>query len=192
MRIIGGRLKGLKLASVGKGDSAAHLRPTADRVRESLFGMLEGGRFGDQIENAHVLDLFAGTGALGIEALSRGARHTTFVENGRASLAILGANIAKANMDAAAKIMCCDVRRLPVCGDTPASLVFLDPPYNSPLGTVALKSAKQQGWLAPGSLIVWENAREVDVPDGFHKLEARRFGQTWLNIFRSGDRQEPV
>ncbi|MFT6272451.1 MAG: 16S rRNA (guanine966-N2)-methyltransferase, partial [Dinoroseobacter sp.] len=89
MRIIAGHLGGRKLAAVGKGDSAAHLRPTTDRVREALFSALEGGRYGDPIEGAQVLDLFAGTGALGLEALSRGAAHVTFVENGRKSISLL-------------------------------------------------------------------------------------------------------
>ena len=83
MRIIGGTHRGTVLADVGKGDAAAHLRPTADRVRESLFNVLQGGRFGDPVNGAQVLDLFAGTGALGLEALSRGAAHVTFVDNGR-------------------------------------------------------------------------------------------------------------
>ena len=83
MRIIGGEFRGRALASIGKGDAGAHLRPTSDRVRESLFNVLMGGRYGDPISGARVLDLFAGTGALGLEALSRGSAHVTFVENGR-------------------------------------------------------------------------------------------------------------
>ena len=83
MRIIGGIHRGTILTEIGTGDDAAHLRPTSDRVRESLFNVLQGGRYGDPIRNARVLDLFAGTGALGLEALSRGAAHATFVDNGK-------------------------------------------------------------------------------------------------------------
>ena len=94
MRIVAGRFRGMALASVGKGDPAAHLRPTTDRVRESLFNILTSGRLGDAVSGARVLDLFAGTGALGLEALSRGAAHVTFVETGRAALRLLEKNIA--------------------------------------------------------------------------------------------------
>ena len=92
MRIIAGAHKGLRLAAVGKGDAAAHLRPTSDRVRESLFNVLTGGHYGDPITGARVLDLFAGTGALGFEALSRGAAHVTFVDDGSAARALLREN----------------------------------------------------------------------------------------------------
>ena len=95
MRIIAGQHRGLKLASVGTGDTAAHLRPTSDRVRESLFSVLMGGAYGDPISGAHVLDLFAGTGALGLEALSRGAAHTTFVDDGRKAQFLIRENIAQ-------------------------------------------------------------------------------------------------
>ena len=88
MRIIGGQWRGRALTPVGKGDASAHLRPTTDRTRESLFNMLEGGRYGDPITDARVLDLFAGTGALGLEALSRGAAAATFIENGRIAQAL--------------------------------------------------------------------------------------------------------
>jgi len=118
MRIIGGRMRGLGLASVGKGDAGAHLRPTSDRVRESLFSMLEGGRFGDPIRDAQVLDLFAGTGALGLEALSRGAGRVCFVENGRVALKLLSDNIAKARVDGETDIKRMDATRLGPC-ETP-------------------------------------------------------------------------
>ncbi len=93
MRIIGGDFRGRALASVGKGDAGAHLRPTTDRVRESLFNVLMGGRFDDPITDARVLDLFAGTGALGLEALSRGASHVTFVDDGRKATTLIRQNI---------------------------------------------------------------------------------------------------
>jgi len=95
VRIIAGQHRGTVLADVGAGDAAAHLRPTSDRVRESLFNVLQGGRFGDAVRGSQVLDLFAGTGALGLEALSRGAEHVSFVDDGRAALGLVKANIAK-------------------------------------------------------------------------------------------------
>ncbi len=188
MRIIGGRFRGLGLTAVGKGDAGAHLRPTTDRVRESLFGMLEGGRFGAPIDGAHVLDLFAGTGALGLEALSRGAAHVTFVENGRASLALLNGNIAKARVSDEVRVLRCDARRLPACEGPQAGLVFLDPPYGSPLGPAALRTAVQLGWIAPGALVVWEDDAEAAAPEGFAWLDARRFGQTWLTFLEASDK----
>ena len=181
MRIIGGRMRGLGLASVGKGDAGAHLRPTSDRVRESLFSMLEGGRFGDPIRDAQVLDLFAGTGALGLEALSRGASHVCFIENGRAALKLLSDNIKKARVDSETDIVRMDATRLGPC-DTPASLVFLDPPYGKGMGEKALLAAAKHGWLAKGALIVWEEASEHSPPPGFSKVEARQYGQTWITF----------
>ena len=109
MRIIAGNWRGRRLASVGKGDMGAHLRPTPDRVRESLFSMLQSGRFGDVVDGARVLDLFAGTGALGLEALSRGAEHATFIENGRVALGLLTQNIDL--LGANAKVIRSDARR---------------------------------------------------------------------------------
>ena len=187
MRISGGRCKGRGLTPVGKGDASAHLRPTTDRVRESLFSMLEGGRFGDPIENAPVLDLFAGTGALGLEALSRGAASVTFVENGRPALRLLTANIAKTRAEEACTVLRQDATRLGARDGAPASLVFLDPPYGTGKGSVALARALSGGWLAKHALVVWEDDAEQDAPTGFSKRDARRFGQTWLTFLAVND-----
>lgn len=187
MRIIGGRFKGLGLASVGKGDAGAHLRPTTDRVRESLFSMLEGGRFGSPIEDAIVLDLFAGTGALGLEALSRGAEAVTFVENGRAALKLLTENISKTRSADETRVLRQDVTRLGTCDGKPATLIFLDPPYGTGKGARALAQAMAGGWLASDALVVWEDDAEAEPPEGLAKVDARRFGQTWLTFFRVRD-----
>ncbi|WP_205631862.1 RsmD family RNA methyltransferase, partial [Cereibacter johrii] len=104
MRIIGGQRRGLKLAEVGEGDARAHLRPTSDRVREAIFNLLLNGGYGNPVAGAHVLDLFAGTGALGLEALSRGAQRATFVENGAAALALLRRNIGLMRAEAATAV----------------------------------------------------------------------------------------
>ncbi len=185
MRIIGGRFKGTRLAAPGaQGGGKAHLRPTSDRVRESLFNVLGGGRFGDPLNGVRVLDLFAGSGALGLEALSRGAAFVTFVENGRAGGKLLSANIAKARAEAETEILKLDATRMPACKDDPASLVFLDPPYGKGMGEKALLSAQKAGWLGAEALIVWEEERAQEAPVGFTLHEARRYGQTWLTVLQ--------
>ncbi len=182
MRIIAGRHRGLRLASLGKGDAAAHLRPTSDRVRESLFNVLANGAWGDPITGAHVLDLFAGTGALGLEALSRGAEHATFVEKGRKGQALIRENLALARREGDAVLLRADATRLPPLKGTPASLVFLDPPYGKGLGEKALSSARAGGWIAPGALVVWEENAPQAAPDGFAPLDQRRHGDSWITI----------
>ncbi len=188
MRIIGGRFKGLGLATVGKGDLAAHLRPTTDRVRESLFNILNGGHFGEPVKYAVVLDLFAGTGALGLEALSRGATHVTFVENGRAGLKLLASNVAKAGASSECRILRQDVTRLEKNSGAPANLVFLDPPYGTSLGAQALCRSRDMGWLSMNALVIWEDEMEGRSPEGFERLDARRFGKTWLTFLRYEDK----
>jgi 16S rRNA (guanine966-N2)-methyltransferase len=182
VRIIAGENRGLHLAEVGKGDPAAHLRPTADRVREALFNTLAGGRFGDPITDAHVLDLFAGTGALGLESLSRGATHCTFVDDGRVAQRLIRDNIARTRRDAQSTLLTTDARRLPANTGAPATLVFLDPPYAKGLGQTALAQARAGNWLAPGALIVWEESTAMPAPEGFTRLEDRRYGDTTVTL----------
>ena len=181
MRIVAGRFRGRALTSVGKGDSAAHLRPTTDRVREALFNMLGGGRFGDPFDGV-VLDLFAGTGALGLEALSRGCSSAVFVENGRKSLSILRGNIALLDVASDTQIITRDAAKLGQNQGAPANLVFLDPPYGKNLGAKALEAALAGGWIAPDALIVWEENARQTAPDGFEVLEARQYGGTWATL----------
>ena len=182
MRIIGGTHRGTALASVGKGDSGAHLRPTSDRVRESLFNILQGGRFGDPISGARALDLFAGTGALGLEALSRGAAHVTFVDSGRVAQKLIRENIGKLGRQADTTLLQTDINRLPL--GAPCQLIFLDPPYGQGLGITALATARAQGWIAPDALIVWEENTAQPAPEGFTGLDQRRYGDTWLSFLR--------
>ncbi len=181
MRIIAGRFGGRALAALGKGDAAAHLRPTTDRVREALFSTLQGGRFGDPIDGADVLDLFAGTGALGLEALSRGARHVTFVENGRKAQSLITANIAQLDVAEQTTLLRSDATRLP-SAQSVKTLVFLDPPYGKGLGQKALVRARDMGWIAPGALVVWEEATEMDAPEGFTLRDHRRYGDTHVSF----------
>lgn len=178
MRIIAGQHRGLTLASVGKGDAAAHLRPTPDRVRESLFNVLMGYGLPD---GARVLDLFAGTGALGLEALSRGAAHATFTDNGRAAQKLIRENLAKARRQDDATLLTCAADRLPPA-TTPCDLVFLDPPYGKSLGLAALACAQTQGWLAPEALIVWEENAAQPAPAGFTLLDSRRYGDSHVTL----------
>lgn len=184
MRIVGGEFRGRRLAALGKGDAGAHLRPTADRVRESLFSMLMGGRFGDPVEGAVVLDLFAGTGALGLEALSRGADHVTFVDDGRVSQKLLAENIATLGVRDRVRVLRTSALRLPMA-ERAAGLVFLDPPYGKALGDKALVAARAQGWIADNALIVWEERGPQTAPDGFDLLEHKTYGDTVMTLLRA-------
>lgn len=184
MRIIAGRFRGRRLASVGKGDPGAHLRPTTDRVRESLFNMLAGGRFGDPFDGNRVLDLFAGTGALGLEALSRGAEQVTFVDDGRVAQRLLRENIRTLGVAGETRLIGTDARRLPET-EAPAQLVFLDPPYGAGLGQRALQAAHVAGWIAPEALIVWEENGPQPAPEGMTLLENRKYGDTHVTLLRA-------
>ncbi len=184
MRIIAGVHRGRALASVGTGDAGAHLRPTTDRVRENLFNMLTGGRFGDPVRNARVLDLFAGTGALGLEALSRGAARVTFVDSGRKAQSLIRENIARLGVWGETHLMACDARRLPDNPGQPFDLVFLDPPYGRGLGQATLRAAVSGGWVAADALVVWEENAPQDAPPDFRSMERRRYGETWITVLR--------
>jgi len=184
VRIIGGQRRGLRLADVGPGDAAAHLRPTADRVREAIFNLLLNGPYGNPVQGAHVLDLFAGTGALGLEALSRGAAHATFIENGAAALGLLTQNIARMGATATTTIRRQDAARPGPPPAAPASLVFLDPPYGKSMGEAALIASLKGGWLAPATLIVWEEERPPAPPTPLTLLDQRRYGGTLVSILR--------
>ncbi len=185
MRIIAGKFRGLTLAAVGKGDARAHLRPTSDRVRESLFSMLTGGRFGDPVTGARVLDLFAGTGALGLEALSRGADHVTFVDDGRAAGRLIRQNIAKCRAGDDTTVISRDATRLGPNPGVAHDLVFLDPPYGMGLGEKALAAALAGGWIEPGATVIWEENGTVTPPEGVTQLDSRRYGDTTITILRA-------
>lgn len=181
MRIIAGKYRGTALANVGKGDTAAHLRPTSDRVRESLFSMLT---HHDVIHGARVLDLFAGTGALGLEALSRGAAEVCFVENGRVGQKLLRENIEKLRAEAETVLMRNDATRLGSWPNAPFDLVFLDPPYGKGMGQTALAAARTGGWLAPDAMIIWEENAPMNAPEGFERLDKRKYGDTHVTLLR--------
>ncbi len=182
MRIIAGDFRGRTLASVGKGDAGAHLRPTTDRVRESLFSVLT--HYG-VIPGARVLDLFAGTGALGLEALSRGAEHVSFVENGRVAQGLILKNIEITRSTAETRLIRRDAAKLGACDGAPFDLVFLDPPYGKGMGQKAMAAARSGGWLAPGALVVWEESAPMEPPDGFTLLERRKYGDTHVTLMEA-------
>jgi 16S rRNA (guanine966-N2)-methyltransferase len=184
MRIVGGARRGLHLAEVGAGDAAAHLRPTSDRVREAIFNLLVNGGHGDPVTGARVLDLFAGTGALGLEALSRGAARVTFVDDGAAARALIRANIEKMQAIGATDLYRRDATRLGENRGAPFGLIFLDPPYGKGLGEAALASALAGGWIAPAAMVVWEEGTAPIPPPGFAALDQRRYGDTLVTLLR--------
>ena len=182
MRIIAGRWRGTPLVPVGKGDPGAHLRPTPDRVRESLFSMLT---HRGVLQGAQVLDLFAGTGALGFEALSRGASAAVFVEKGRIGQRLIADNIAKLGAEDQAQLMRNDATRLGAWPHQRFDLVFLDPPYGKGLGERALDAVRN--WLTPGALIVWEENAPMTAPEGFTPVEHRKFGTSHITLMERAD-----
>ncbi|MEM1297643.1 MAG: 16S rRNA (guanine(966)-N(2))-methyltransferase RsmD [Pseudomonadota bacterium] len=187
MRIIGGRFKGARLAAPGaRGGGAAHLRPTSDRVRESLFNLLTHGGYPD-IDGMRVLDLFAGTGALGFEALSRGAAFIAFVDDGPAARGLIRQNIDTLRAIGQTKLWRRDATRLGTCRGGRFDLVFVDPPYGKGLGTKALMSALDGEWLADGAVVVLEESvdAEIEAPPGLILSDDRTYGDTRIRIFRS-------
>ncbi len=179
MRIVAGRFRGHRLAAVGKGDAGAHLRPTTDRVRESLFNVLSNT---GAIDGARVLDLFAGTGALGLEALSRGAVQVSFVESGRVAQRLIAQNVEITRSQGETRLIRRDATKMGACDGDPHDLVFLDPPYGKGMGQKALAAAFAEGWLAPGALVVWEENAPMEPPEGFSLLDRRRYGETHVTL----------
>ncbi len=176
MRIVGGRLKGRMLAS----PSSREIRPTADRLRESVFNILVHA-YDDPIAGARVLDLFAGTGALGIEAVSRGAAFALFVDNGAEARALLRNNVETLALGGVTKIFRRDATNLgPAHPVEPFSLVFLDPPYGKGLAEKALASLRDGAWLTSGALLVVEEAKAAafTAPEGFEEKERRAYDDT--------------
>ncbi|GLK78756.1 16S rRNA (guanine(966)-N(2))-methyltransferase RsmD [Methylopila turkensis] len=185
MRIVGGKFKGRALK--GPAADSRAIRPTTDRLREALFNVLAHA-YGDPADGARTLDLFAGTGALGIEALSRGARYALFVDEGAEARACLRANVEAFGLGGVSRIARRDATHLGSIGAVaPFDLVFADPPYGRGLGERAIASAHDGGWLTPGALVVWEEAADADVatPAGFEELETRAYGDTKVMILRA-------
>jgi 16S rRNA (guanine966-N2)-methyltransferase len=173
MRVVGGRLRSRPIA----GPKSDSLRPTADRLREALFNILAHA-YGDPVSGARVLDLFAGTGALGIEAVSRGAAFVLFVDDGVEARSLLRNNTEALGLGGTTRIFRRDATKLgPAHPLEPFSLVFLDPPYRKGLAELALTAAREGGWLTPQALIVVEEATDAGfkAPQGFEELERRAY-----------------
>jgi 16S rRNA (guanine966-N2)-methyltransferase len=181
MRIVAGRHRGRSLKTP---DDLA-VRPTADRTREALFNILMSGKLSDEgqrrLPGARVLDAFAGTGALGLEALSRGAVHAVFMENYAPAIEICRANIAALGEGERAEMLACDVLH-PRPAPAPCDIVFLDPPYNQGFGEKAVNVLLQAGWIAPGTLVSIELMKHepFETPPGFTELDARTYGKAKL------------
>lgn len=183
MRVVGGRLRSRPIA----GPKSDGLRPTTDRLRETLFNILMHA-YGDPVTGARVLDLFAGTGALGIEAISRGATYALFVDDGVQARALLRDNTETLGLGGVTRIFRRDATKLgSVTPLEPFTLAFLDPPYGKGLAEKALASARDGGWLKPGALVVAEEAADAafKAPEGFEELEWRKYGDTELVFLRS-------
>jgi len=187
MRIVGGRLRGRTL----QGPKSAGVRPTADRLRESLFNILVHS-YDDPVTGARVLDLFSGTGALGLEALSRGAAFALFVDDGADARALIRANIEALGLGGVTRLFRRDATRLGLAHPVePFALAFADPPYGRGLAEQALASARAGGWLASNALAVVEEATEAGFqpPEGFVELDRRAYDDTELIFLRC---EQPV
>jgi 16S rRNA (guanine966-N2)-methyltransferase len=187
MRIVAGRHRGRRLLA----PPGEKVRPTSDRAREALFNILSHGQLaagGIPFAGVAVLDAFAGTGALGLEALSRGAAEAAFIEQDREALATLRQNIAALGEDPHSRIVPGDATR-PPRASLACELVFLDPPYRSGLAAAALTALDAAGWLAPESLVIIELAarEELTPPIGFSLLDERVYGAARLLFLRRGE-----
>lgn len=183
MRIVGGEFRGRPLAA----PKSAAVRPTSDRTREALFDILVH-RHADRLADARVLDLFSGTGALGIEALSRGASFALFVEESAGGRGLLRTNIEAFSLQGRSRIFRRDATRLgPVGTMRPFGLLFADPPYGKGLGERALEAAHAGGWLEPGALCLLEEAGSApfEAPSGFRLFDERRFGDTIVRFLEA-------
>lgn len=176
MRIVAGRHKGKALLT----PKSRAIRPTSDRTREAIFNILTHGG-GDVLAGSRVLDLFAGTGALGLEALSRGAAFVLFVDDGTEARGLIRGNIEKLSATGATKVFRRDATRLGAADRIgPFDLVFCDPPYGKGLGERALASALAGGWLGPDAIAVLEEDADaaIALPDGLTEIDRRVYGDT--------------
>jgi 16S rRNA (guanine966-N2)-methyltransferase len=183
MRIVGGRLGGRTLAA----PKSQAIRPTSDRLRESLFNILAHG-YGDPIAGARILDLFAGTGALGLEAMSHGAAFALFIDDGAEARALMRQNVEALGLGGVTRIFRRDATRLgTVHPNDPFGLVFLDPPYRKGLAEKSLASLRDGGWLASDAVVIVEEAADAGfaAPQGFAEIERRRYDDTEFTFLRT-------
>lgn len=185
MRIVGGRHRGRRIEA----PEGLKVRPTADRTREALFNIIEHGQRRKDgtspLVGARVLDAFAGSGTLGLEALSRGAEHATFMDNNAAARAAIRANAAALSEDGHVTISPADATRPPTATE-PCDIVFLDPPYDSGLGAAALTALAKHGWIVRGAICSVETGvrEKPDPPPGFETVDERRYGKAKISLLR--------
>ena len=188
MRIVAGRHRG-RLIDAPEGND---IRPTSDRVRESVFNILDHQNWGPGglsiVTGARILDGFCGTGALGLEALSRGGGHVTFMDKNRTALNLCRRNLDTLGERSAADVLQSDCLK-PVRPAAPCGLVLLDPPYKAGLAGPALASLRDAGWLAPGAVcaVETEAGAEPEFPEDFEKLDARKYGTARVHFLRYQD-----
>jgi len=189
MRIVGGKFKGHSIAP----PHGSATRPTSDRVRESVFNILAHGIDGLDLEGARVLDLFAGTGAMGLEAVSRGARFCQFVEESAEARGLIRKNADALGVIGLVKIWRRDATDLGSCNPQPRfDLVFADPPYGKGLGEKALKSLVKGDWLNAGGIVVLEESQKAEIKDisGLALIDERDYGETRIRFYRGGQRAD--
>jgi 16S rRNA (guanine966-N2)-methyltransferase len=185
IKVVGGKHRGRALAT----PEGLETRPTSSRARESLFNILAHANWRPDgtspLVDARVLDAFAGSGALGIEALSRGAAHATFLDNDAKAIASIGENLRKLGETAAARVVRADATRPPPAREA-CDLVFLDPPYRSGNAGPALAALTEAGWLKPGAIATVElaGAEGLVPPSGFEAIDERRYGAAKIVILR--------
>ena len=185
IKIIGGKHRGRALVT----PEGSATRPTASRAREALFNVLMHAKWREDgtspLIDARVLDGYAGSGALGLEALSRGAAYVTFLDNDPAAIKAIGENLRKLGETGAAKVVRADVTRPPP-GREPCDLVFLDSPYRSGQGAAAISALAEAGWLAAGAIVTVELAHNEDIapPAGFAAIDERRYGAAKIVILK--------
>jgi len=182
MRIVGGKLKGRKLIAPEGLDT----RPTSDRARESVFNILEHQSWGrSALRGGRVLDVFAGTGALGLEAFSRGAEHVTFMDQSEAAMKCLMQNIKGVGERTSIQTLRADATN-PPAAQVPCDLIFMDAPYKSGLTDTAIVALKEKGWIKEDALFLVEVSKKENwqVPEGFEELDRRKYGAAQVVFFR--------
>ena len=189
MRIVAGKFRGASIEA----PKGLATRPTSDRVRQALFNVLEHGPARFDFEGARVLDLFAGSGALGLEALSRGARCAVFIEESPTARAAIRRNVEALGLTGVTKIRRRDATKLGEAGTLqPFQLIFCDPPYGKRLAERALEEAIDGGWTEQGAIAVLEESIDVAVswPPSFREIDRRRYGDTQIAIARVGNESD--
>ncbi|MCF3933638.1 16S rRNA (guanine(966)-N(2))-methyltransferase RsmD [Acuticoccus sp. M5D2P5] len=182
MRIVGGNRRGTQIVAP-RGDAT---RPTTDRLRETIFNILVH-RFPEALDAGRVLDLFAGSGALGLEALSRGAAFALFVETATEARAVIRKNVEALGATGRTRVWRRDATKPGPCAITPFTLVFADPPYGHQLGEAALAALAAEGWLAPGAIAVLEERADAmpEAIPGWERLDVRRVGESAIGFFQA-------